>query len=789
MEFNTPKMIALGLTALCTVPALAQNAPGKLTGKITTADGSPTGYLHVKLTGSKISTLTNADGTFEIKNIRQQDDTLIVEGSGIDKLVEPVTLATSGTVHLNLRVKKNAKGLGEVIVSAGRTPETIDEVPSSVTIVGLKAMEQNLKITSNLGDILENKVPGLAPSTGLSSNSGQTLRGRSFLVMIDGVPQSTPLRNGSMDMRALDPAVIERVEVVKGATAIYGNGAAGGLVNYITRMPRTDKVFNSQTSLGLTGSLTSAPNSMGGRLSQMFYGNQGKFSYVVSGVYEQTGEQKDAKGDIMPPVYGLGETDSYNGFVKLGYDFNEHHHVQFSYNYYSSRQKTNYTTVDGDYMKGIKTSAVLGQTNEVPQGVRGNHNIGLQFSGDTRLANTSYNVDVYYQSVDNVFFYSKSFEDGGTSRILSKKNGVRFVFNTPIDLGSVKTNLTYGIDLQNDVTSQPLVDGRMWVPEMKMFNLAPFAQAKINLTKQLVLKGGLRFEKVNIGVEDYATLPSVNTVTGAVTPSINVKGGNLDYNALVFNAGLRYNVSEFFSPYISYSQGFSVADIGLALRAAKVNDIAKISTEAVIINNYEAGFVSKYNNIRFEATAYVSTSELGINNRYDNGVYYVERTPERIYGYELALEARIIKGLNAGLSYTYVEGKVDMDNNGNFSDAKDEYLGGQRISAPKLAGHAEYTIIPDKLNVGVQYTGVLSRNRFAKTAAGVYDPFKGPVNAYHLFNALVGYKFNPTTSLSLGVENMFNADYYTARSQFTARNDNYIKGKGAAYRLTVNINL
>ncbi len=782
-------MLALGLVALCASPVFSQTAPGKITGKITTTDGTPTGYLHVKLTHSRMSTLTNADGSFEFKTSNQQNDTLVVEGSGIDKLIQPIELEAGAARHFDLKVKKNAKGLGEVIVSAGRTPETIDEVPSSVTIIGQKAMEQNLRITSNLGDILENKVPGLAPSTGLSSNSGQTLRGRSFLVMIDGVPQSTPLRNGSMDMRALDPAVIERVEVVKGATAIYGNGAAGGLVNYITRMPHTDKALNSQTSVGLTGSLTSAPNSMGGRLSQMFYGTKGKFSYVVSGVYEQTGEQKDAKGDVMPPVYGLGETDSYNAFVKLGYQFNANHSVQFTYNYYKSQQKTNYMTVDGDYMKGIKTSAVLGQTNEVPQGVRGNHNVAVQFSGNTKLARTHYDIDLYYQSVDNVFFYSKSFVDGGTSRILSKKNGIRFVFNTPVDLGRVKTNFSYGVDLQNDVTSQPLVDGRTWVPEMKMFNLAPFAQAKINLTQALVFKGGVRFEKVNIGVKDYETLPAVNTVTGVVTPSIPVKGGNLDYNALVFNAGLRYNVSEFFSPYVSYSQGFSVSDVGLALRAAKVNDIAKINTEAIIINNYEAGFVSKYNNIRFEATAYLSKSELGVNNRYDNGIYYVERTPERIYGYELSLEARILKNLQAGVSYTYVEGKVDMNNNGDFSDTKDEYITGQRIGAPKLAGHIDYTVIPEKLNVLLQYTGVLKRDRFAKTAAGVYDPFKGPVNPYNLVNALVGYKFNPTTSLSLGIENLLNEDYYTARSQFTARNDNYIKGKGAAYRITFNVNL
>lgn len=66
------------------------------------------------------------------------------------------------------------------------------------------------------------------------------MRGRSVLVLIDGIPQSTPLRAGGRDIRSIDPSVIERVEVIKGATAIYGNGAEGGLINYITKRRITE---------------------------------------------------------------------------------------------------------------------------------------------------------------------------------------------------------------------------------------------------------------------------------------------------------------------------------------------------------------------------------------------------------------------------------------------------------------------------------------------------------------------------------------------------------------------
>jgi iron complex outermembrane receptor protein len=488
-------------------------------------------------------------------------------------------------------------------------------------------------------------------------------------------------------------------------------------------------------------------------------------------------------------VYGLGETDSYNGFVKLGYDINAHHKVQATYNFFSSRQSTNYLTVNGDYKNGIKTTAVLGEGKGVPQGVKGNHNLGVQFSGETGIANTRYDADIYYQSVDNVFFYSEAFVDGGISRILSKKNGARVVLNTPFVLGQAAFNITYGLDAQRDKTSQPLVDGRIWVPEMDMFNLAPFAQAKLTLFDKLVLKGGVRYEKINIGVEDYETLPARNTTTGAVTPSMSVKGGDLKYNALVSNIGVRYNLSDYFSPYVSFSQGFSVSDIGLVLRSARVNDIAKINTEAVIVDNYEAGFVSKINKLRFEATGYISKSSLGANSVYDNGAFVVVRTPERIYGYELSAEMQVTRALQTGVSYTYTEGKVDADNDGKYDGEKDEYLPGQRIAPPKITAHADFSVIPDKLNVLLQYTGIMKRNRFARNSSDSYDPYKAPVKAYNLFNTSIGYNFNKNTSLNLGIENMFNADYFTARSQWGAFNDSYTKGKGAAYRLTLHVKI
>ncbi|MDX5423272.1 MAG: TonB-dependent receptor [Hymenobacteraceae bacterium] len=755
------------------------------------SENSPISFSSVFLQGTNKGTTTNEHGGFALEGVKTGEHKLVVSAIGFERKIVAVQVKTGETAAVQVILAPSQQGLSEVVISASRTPETIDQVPSSITVLSRSAIEQDMLVSTNVIDILSNKVPGLAPSTGTSSNWGQTLRGRAMLVMIDGVPQSTPLRNGAVDMRALDPDAIEQVEVIKGATAIYGNGAAGGLINYITRTPQQQKPFASRTSLGMTGSLVEADNSIGARVSQMFYGKAGKFDYVVSGAYEQTGEWKDAEGDVLPPDYGLGETDSYNGFLKLGYDFTSFNRLQLTYNYYSSEQKTNYVPQYGNYQKRQKSTAVLGETLGVPQGVRSNHNLHLRFSGEQAFLNSRYEADAYYQSVDNIFFWSPVFEFGGQSMISSVKKGARGLLTTPYKISAtVEGDVTYGLDVLNDVTSQPLVDGRTWVPEMNMLNVAPFVQLKTTIAEDLIFKGGFRAEKVNIEVEDYTTLRTVNTKTGEIdNPGFAVKGGELGYNAYLFNAGLRYNKFELFTPYASFSQGFSVADIGVMLRSARVDDISKISTEAIVINNYEAGFVSKFGKLRFEGVGFISTSELGASGQYKDGIFVVMRTPEKIHGFEATADVALLDNLSFGATYSYVEGKMDVNQNDSFDDAEDVYLGGERISPPKYTAYLRYALLNDKLRFNLQYTGIGARERFDLNEKGTYNFYQGPVEPYQLVNLSASYRMSKNTSFNVGVENLLNEDYFPARSQWFTGTNLYTKGKGAAFNVSMVVEL
>ncbi|MFB6454525.1 TonB-dependent receptor [Chitinophaga sp. Hz27] len=688
----------------------------------------------------------------------------------------------------NTKDSVQQKKLGEVVISASRRPVTLDHVPSSVTVVSKKMLENDMSFTTDVTDILAREVPGMAPGSQTNSNVGQGLRGRSVLVMIDGIPQSSPLRNGEVDLRSIDPAVLERVEVLKGATAIYGNGATGGLINYITANPMGNKPISGRTSVNMTGGLVGLKNSVGGRFSQMLQGRAGKWDYITSGVYEQTGEYKDANGQLVGPNYSLGETETWNAYAKVGYHINSRQKLQLMYNFFRSQQNSNYTLVNGDISKGIPATGVLGKTAGVPTGSKGNHNVHLVYQADSLIGGTSLTADAYLESRDDIFYVSFGrFEGGdGQSHTLDKKKGLRLMLNSSLlNRNGFSGNISYGADLLNDITSQPLVDGRVWVPEMNMLNAAPFAETQFTFWQDLILKAGVRIENVGVKVKDYTTLRLTNADGSTITPAINVAGGNLNYTAKLFNAGIRYNKLPLFMPYFSFSQGFSVSDVGLALRDSKVNDIKKINTEAVLVNNYELGFVTEHRGLRFEFSSFLSTSKLGADMIFDpnTGLFNVSRTPERIYGFEAALSYAVLKNLDLSASYSYLEGKADTAKTGGSYNV---YLNGRRIAPPKMTATIAYRPIK-ALEVRAQYMGVQGRDRFVKNAKGVYNGNEGPVKVYNLVNLGASYKLNAKTMFTMGIDNLFNEDYFPARSQWFMQPGFYAKGRGASFNLGIAI--
>jgi len=709
-----------------------------------------------------------------------------------------LAMVISGQVHSQelqstagqVQQEPKEQDIERIIVTGSRIAESIDEVPASITIITQKQIAAQLKVSSEIQSLLANLVPGMAPSTGTASNSGQTLRGRAPLVMIDGVPQSTPLRNGSLGIRTLDASVIERIEVIKGATSIYGNGAAGGIINYITKSANNDKALSGHASISSRFSAVEVEDSVGQRYEGGINGEVNNFSYVFNASYEENGLQRDADGDILGLKYGLSDAVMQDYFAKVGYHFDDEKSLQFTYNYYQSKQDVDLIDKVGNINIGEKTQAmplapgqsVLG----VPQGPT-NHNMMLKYVDDEIFSQTGLMVDLYKQDVENIFFYSPTLANldegytGGQSLINSEKTGLRVTLNSQVDFSfdngdSLETTFIYGIDALNDVTSQPMVDGRVWVPEMDMENLAGFLQTKLIYNDDLVIKLGVRQEDIDLTVNDYSTLKLCKKIDQCSVP-VNVTGDTLNYKATTYNIGVKYNALPLFSPFISYSQGADISDTGRLLRTATVTDISLIRTEASVIDNYELGFSSDFEQVHFEFATYFSTSELGTTNKFNEvtGVYMPVRAPQEIYGYEALINYTINDAWAVNATYSWVEGK---------NTEADVYLGAKQISPPKATINLNWNPNND-ISVAVNYLYVGDRKRF-EPVDGKYVGDQGPIESYQIVNLSGNYDFAQDWSAFIGVENLFNQDYYPTKSQGYTYGGYNIKGLGTTVNLGIN---
>ena len=787
--------ITILVLAITSVIAVAQVATGSVDGRIT--DGRDNGLpgVNVGLRGTTLGAATQADGSFRIDGVQAGTYTLAVRFIGYKTEEQNITVGEGKPVTVRLTLTEDAAQLGEVIVSASRRAETINETPVSVTVLGAKEIAvQTASTPGNIAAVVGNAVPGLGLSTNQTGNFGQTLRGRNLLVLVDGIPQSTPLRAGSRDIRIIDPGVIERIEVIKGATSIYGNGADGGLINYITKKPVVGQTFGGQTTLGVNSSLPGLDgNTLGYRASQQFYGKQKAFDYVMSGSYDQTGVFKDARGDVISPEYGLGETKTYNGFAKLGYDLTPKDRVEVMYNYFSSRQRSEYVLQNGEYGE-FPAIGVRGERPGTDEGTRHNHNAYLVYRGQERLPlRTSFDLTGYWQDFRTIYSVDRTFfENGGQSEINSDKKGLRLNLNTPMLTGEqFSADVTYGVDVLNDRTSQTLVDGRVWAPEMNMRNLAPYAQVRATLFEYLVLKAGARRENIRVGVDDYQTLRTQSGTTYVGGDA--VQGSTLKYNTTVYNAGLRYSRFKWLNPFVSYSEGFSLYELGRTLRTAsvggkKVTNIKELETDAVVVRNYEAGLNSQLGPVNVGGVYYISRSDLGANLVQVDGILVPQRLPERVWGYELTLDWAALDQLFIGGSYSWVEGKADRGDNGSFSDADDVYLNSTRITPPKATGYIRYSPF-EKLSLNLSYVRSGRRERFQPlarpTATALYASGEGRIKPFDLFNFSAAYQATEKISVGLGVENLLNKAYYPTIAQFYGNDTNYTRGNGARMNLSV----
>ena len=684
-----------------------------------------------------------------------------------------------------------------LVVTATRTEESLDDLGRSITVIDREQIEQQSIISPDLGDILGTLVPGFGPPNQLNTARGQTLRGREAAVLIDGVPLSTNFRVNRQELRSIDPSAIERIEIIRGPSAIYGGQSTGGVINIITRRPGVDE-FIADGQIGLSAPLTNQDGNGGG------FGNNFAFSiagggeqadFRVSASREQTGSFFDAEGNRIVSESSLSDTTTYNLLGRIGYNINEQQRLDLTVNYFDAQRDTEFIADPATVaINGRQTAQALripGLTRDRNPGDR-NFLVNLSYS-HTELLGSELQAQLYFQETTAI----GDFNDGRPgnppqffpflfrSRLEAERWGSRLQIETPLNADGT-LNLLWGADYESQENQQITTrfdnasfDNRNtltplqefdFTPPYQLINLGLFTQVDWEASESLFLRGGLRYENISLNVGDY------RSVQGR-----NVQGGSINFDDLVFNASAVYQPIEEISLFASFAQSFSVPEFSRILRLPPVGfSIARDIniTQPIKVTEYEIGVRGNWPSVQTSLSGFYNTSDFGSSLVPDaNGLLSVQRAPQRIYGIEATVDWQPADQWGLGGTISWSEGENDVNQDGDFVA-----LNSGEIAPLKLTAYLENETLPG-WNNRLQVLFVGSRSRGFD--AGVEN---FPIESYVTIDFISSVDIGSGT-LQVGIENLFNTQYFPAITQFLGGFDDrlYNGGRGRSLRITYSV--
>lgn len=713
-----------------------------------------------------------------MRNLRVAASTavsLLVLGAG-PAFAQQVSLASDEPVS----DADSSSGEHTVIVTATRTPTPITAIPNTVRIIGRGELDNQLATAPSLIDSLSFSIPSLAPGRQKLTSTGESLRGRTPLYLVDGIPQSTPLRDGKRSGFTVDEAFVDRVEVVFGANAIQGVGATGGIINYVTvSAPRNGDWLNRITAEISTDDFEE--NGFHYRGSALTGRRIGAFDFVLGASYEAYDLFYD--GNDRPigveNIQGeLMDSRSWSLFGKFGLEPAADQRLEATVNLFNVGGDFDYVTVPGNALLGIPATSVEG----TPPGDAPYNdalNLALSYTHDDllggRLSLQGFYYDFYglYGADILPVFQDPAIAPVGTlleqSALSSEKYGAKLTY-TLQDLVWDGLQMVAGADYLRDRTSQALAQtGRTWVPELTYRGWAPFLQLEQRLFGDLLrLSGGIRWENAALDVPDFTTIFTSNRTF--------VEGGSPEFSELLFNAGVVVEPVQGLSFFGSYAQGFTMPDAGLILRAVRTPGQTVeqlVDLQPVIADNVEIGGAWRRDGFELQASYFWSNSNLGSRIQVINGAGVVQRERTEIQGFEASASYRLGGGYRVGANLALLEGRFDSNGDG----AVDRDLDGRNI-APNRANLFVEGPIAGPVSGRVQLSHLFDREFDGGQPRFNFD-------GYTLADALVSYDAGGAGRFTLAVSNIFDEQYISYFSQtatFVTSRD-YVSGRGRAFTL------
>lgn len=644
---------------------------------------------------------------------------------------------TGGAPLAGARVEQKPTELTETIVISGtRSATKVKDVPAAITVVSGEEVQQDRKALSleeslkfvpgvrvedELGSAGRTRIIIRGTGTRANSPAGSGVRG--IKVLVDGIPKNNA-GGSAQDLTDIDLEAVDRIEVLRGpSSALYGN-QSGGVVNIITQEGQPTPFAEYRQTVGSYGLF---------REHAKVGGETGNLNYFFSGFRtDQSGYRQNSQfnntGFNGKARFTLDPRSSLTAI--LGFDRNDER----------SPGPLTQARFDQDPKQADPTflsNGVRAVTDEL--------RLGLIYQREL-LDHSSLELTGYYLPR-----HLGPFQQIGVripQDFMNRGAGARFLLGEPIfNLGN---RLTVGADFQdtpittgtfNSVTGAALAE-----TEEHATTFGAYILEELNLLPNLVLSGAGRIDWVHFTSENLTKAAG--------------QAGRL-YEKFTPRIALTFSPVRTLSTYASFSQGFEAPVIGelrtLPGGAFGFNSALNPQTS----NNYEVGARGTViaDRLDFEIAGFrqdvhdlISPIGLFPNNSFQN----VGQVRE--YGVEVGARLRLIRGLTAGLAYTYSDFKFQ-----DFVSGTADYSGN------KLPG------VPDHMFAGelrYRHSSGIHAAAEVQAASPIYadnaNSFSVP--RYTVFNASAGYDYergNLKLEPFILVKNLTDQKY----SQFALIND------------------
>lgn len=683
-------LLSIIICSLLPFLGLAQKQD-RVKGKIMLSESMPAKDALLRLINTAYQSRTNEKGEFYFNDLPSGQYILQASINDVELIRENILIDHARPELPTIYVIKKMNNLDGVTVYGYRRNKFLDRDSTSVAKMPLSYMENpqsystvnqtimKEQITTDLSDALKN-APGIVKmqgSPGRGSGDGSfyySLRGFPTKVsMVDGVPANT---NGE-----IDPADVERIEIIKGPSGTLYGGAVtsfGGLINVVTKRPRD--YFGGEVSYTF-GSFNL------NRLTADVYGPvtaNRKTLFRLNTAYQYQNGFRDSefrKSFFAAPSFSYQVNDRL--VFNLGAQIYNYEGTNTPIIFLSRSRQLFARTPDElgfDWSRSYSNNDMTLKAPAINVRSEINYQISDNWSSQTLISRN-------FRKTEGLYQYQ--FIRGNTSDALLERNvqwnnsegsstSIQQNFNGTFQIGSVRNKLLIGLDYFNQslrnnhspTVKYDTINGQDLKSDYGFIS-RELATASIQKSKANMLRNytssnvyGAYVSDVVYLTDRWTTLLSLRLdhfdTRGQLNLNTNAREGDFKQTALSPKFGMVYQLlKERLSAYANYMNGFkNVAPVSQPLES--YSGVMKPQ----LANQWEAGLKSNFwaNRLNFTASYY----DIVVNNMSrdievfegDKGYKItIQDGEQRSKGVEFELITNPVRGLNMMAGYTYNDSK------------------------------------------------------------------------------------------------------------------------------------